>query len=226
MLKQRTIQYPVRAVGIGLHSGYKVELVLRPALPDTGIRIPSDRSGSCCVDSGERGRDRRDDAGFDAGKRRCADFHHRAFDVGLCRSGNRQSACRGECRRNSHYGWFGIFFCLSASTGRSERTGCSEKIHSCQKRVEIREGEGANLKWARLDPFNGFKLDFFIEFNHPAIDATHQHAVVDLSQVSYVRDVSRARTFGFVKDVETLRGMGLDGEVRLKTPLSWMNTGF
>ena len=84
-----------------------------------------------------------------------------------------------------------------------------KKYIRVKKRVEIREGEGANLKWARLDPFNGFKLDFFIEFNHPAIDATHQHAVVDLSQVSYVRDVSRARTFGFVKDVETLRGMGL-----------------
>ncbi|RLM52656.1 UDP-3-O-[3-hydroxymyristoyl] N-acetylglucosamine deacetylase, partial [Halobellus sp. Atlit-31R] len=77
------------------------------------------------------------------------------------------------------------------------------------KDVEIRQGEGKNEKWARLSPYDGFKLDFFIEFNHPAVDGTMQRAAVDFGDVSYVHDVARARTFGFMQDVETLRGMGL-----------------
>jgi len=77
------------------------------------------------------------------------------------------------------------------------------------KPVEIREGSGANEKWARLEPFNGFKLHFFIEFNHPAVDGTVQTAEVDFEKVSFVKDVSRARTFGFMQDVEMLRGIGL-----------------
>jgi UDP-3-O-[3-hydroxymyristoyl] N-acetylglucosamine deacetylase len=75
--------------------------------------------------------------------------------------------------------------------------------------VEVREGQGAQAKWARLEPFNGFKLKFFIEFNHPAVDGTGQTAEVDFDIESYVKEVSRARTFGFMQDVETLRGMGL-----------------
>lgn len=62
---------------------------------------------------------------------------------------------------------------------------------------------------ARLSPYDGFKLDFFIEFNHPAVDGTMQRASVDFGDVSYVHDVARARTFGFMQDVETLRGLGL-----------------
>jgi UDP-3-O-[3-hydroxymyristoyl] N-acetylglucosamine deacetylase len=77
------------------------------------------------------------------------------------------------------------------------------------KDVEIRQGSGNNEKWARLSPYDGFKLDFFIEFNHPAVDGTMQRASVGFGDVSYVHDVARARTFGFMQDVETLRGMGL-----------------
>jgi UDP-3-O-[3-hydroxymyristoyl] N-acetylglucosamine deacetylase len=77
------------------------------------------------------------------------------------------------------------------------------------KPVEVRQGSGANEKWARLTPYDGFKLDFFIEFNHPAVDGTTQRAIVDFGKVSYVHDVARARTFGFMQDVESLRGMGL-----------------
>lgn len=153
-------------------------------------------------------------------------FHNRAPDVGLTGLGIDNSACRRQCGRNSDHGRFRFFFCFSPAAGRPERAGCSEKIYSREKPVEISEGEGANRKWARLEPYNGFKTDFFIEFNHPAIDSTHQRAVIDLGKVSYVRDVSRARTFGFVKDVETLRGMGLAVVVLLKTPLSWTSIVF
>jgi UDP-3-O-[3-hydroxymyristoyl] N-acetylglucosamine deacetylase len=77
------------------------------------------------------------------------------------------------------------------------------------KPVEVREGKGAQEKWARLDPYDGFRLKFFIEFNHPAVDATGQIAEVDFGVESYVREIARARTFGFMQDVEMLRGLGL-----------------
>jgi UDP-3-O-[3-hydroxymyristoyl] N-acetylglucosamine deacetylase len=85
----------------------------------------------------------------------------------------------------------------------------AKKFIRVLKPVEIREGSGASEKWARLEPFDGFKLHFFIEFNHPAVDGTVQTAVVDFEKVSFVKDVARARTFGFMQDVEMLRGIGL-----------------
>ena len=77
------------------------------------------------------------------------------------------------------------------------------------KPVEVREGEGAHAKWARLDPFHGYKLSFEIDFNHPAVDSTGQRVEFDLSTGSYSRDIARARTFGFTKDVEMMRANGL-----------------
>jgi UDP-3-O-[3-hydroxymyristoyl] N-acetylglucosamine deacetylase len=75
--------------------------------------------------------------------------------------------------------------------------------------VEVREGAGANEKWARLEPYHGFKLSFEIDFKHPAVDSTGQHVEFDLSTGSYSRDIARARTFGFTKDVEMMRANGL-----------------
>jgi UDP-3-O-[3-hydroxymyristoyl] N-acetylglucosamine deacetylase len=77
------------------------------------------------------------------------------------------------------------------------------------KPVEVREGSGATEKWARLDPFHGYKLSFEIDFNHPAVDSTGQRVEFDLSTGSYSRDIARARTFGFTKDVEMMRANGL-----------------
>ncbi|MBV5325611.1 MAG: UDP-3-O-acyl-N-acetylglucosamine deacetylase, partial [Rhodospirillaceae bacterium] len=75
----------------------------------------------------------------------------------------------------------------------------AKKFIRVLKPVEIREGSGDKEKWARLTPYNGFKLDFFIEFNHPAVDGTQQRAKVDFGDVSYVHDEARARTFGFMQ---------------------------
>jgi UDP-3-O-[3-hydroxymyristoyl] N-acetylglucosamine deacetylase len=75
--------------------------------------------------------------------------------------------------------------------------------------VEIREGEGPTLKWARLEPYHGYKLSFEIEFNHPALDATAQRVEFDFGSGQYKRDIARARTFGFTKDVELMRSRGL-----------------
>ncbi|MBR7784436.1 UDP-3-O-acyl-N-acetylglucosamine deacetylase, partial [Undibacterium luofuense] len=90
-----------------------------------------------------------------------------------------------------------------------QQQDAAKKFIRVLKPVEIREGSGASEKWARLEPFDGFKLHFFIEFNHPAVDGTVQTAVVDFEKVSFVKDVARARTFGFMQDVEMLRGIGL-----------------
>jgi UDP-3-O-[3-hydroxymyristoyl] N-acetylglucosamine deacetylase len=75
--------------------------------------------------------------------------------------------------------------------------------------VEVREGSGAAEKWARLEPFHGYRLRFEIDFNHPAVDSTGQRVEFDLSTGNYSRDIARARTFGFTKDVEMMRANGL-----------------
>jgi UDP-3-O-[3-hydroxymyristoyl] N-acetylglucosamine deacetylase len=95
-----------------------------------------------------------------------------------------------------------------------QQAGCAEQLAAKKfirvtRPVEVREGEGAAEKWARLEPWHGYRLSFFIEFNHPAIDGTGQTAEVDLSLESYIEEIARARTFGFMQDVEMLRGMGL-----------------
>jgi UDP-3-O-[3-hydroxymyristoyl] N-acetylglucosamine deacetylase len=77
------------------------------------------------------------------------------------------------------------------------------------KTVEVREGEGANVKWARLEPHHGYKLSFEIDFRHPAVDSTGQSVVFDMDTDVYTRDIARARTFGFTRDVEMMRANGL-----------------
>jgi UDP-3-O-[3-hydroxymyristoyl] N-acetylglucosamine deacetylase len=77
------------------------------------------------------------------------------------------------------------------------------------KPVQVSDGEGQNIKWARLEPYHGYKLSFEIEFHHPAVDSTGQQVVFDMSDGVYARDIARARTFGFTKDVETMRANGL-----------------
>jgi UDP-3-O-[3-hydroxymyristoyl] N-acetylglucosamine deacetylase len=77
------------------------------------------------------------------------------------------------------------------------------------KPVEVRQGEGARLMWARLEPFHGFKLTFEIDFGHPAVDATGQRTTFDMGSGRYKRDIARARTFGFTKDFDVMRSRGL-----------------
>ncbi|PHV08228.1 UDP-3-O-[3-hydroxymyristoyl] N-acetylglucosamine deacetylase [Janthinobacterium sp. BJB412] len=209
MLKQRTVKELVRTTGVGLHSGTKVELTLRPAAPDTGIvfrRVDLDP---------------------------VVDFPASAAAVGdtrmasvLVKDGARvstvehlMSACAGLGIDNLYIdvsaeeipimdGSASSFVYLLQQAGVYEQPA-AKKFIRVLKPVEIREGQGDKEKWARLTPYNGFKLDFFIEFNHPAVDGTTQRAHVDFGDVSYVHDVARARTFGFMQDVEMLRGIGL-----------------
>ncbi|HXA48035.1 MAG TPA: UDP-3-O-acyl-N-acetylglucosamine deacetylase [Burkholderiaceae bacterium] len=209
MLKQRTVKQLVKTVGVGLHSGTKVELTLRPAAPDTGIVF------------------RRVDLNP------IVDFPAYALEVGdtrmastLEKDGARvstvehlMSACAGLGIDNLYVdltaeeipimdGSASSFVFLLQQAGMQEQN-VAKKFIRVKKTVEVRQGEGANEKWARLEPFNGYKMKFFIEFNHPAVDGTGQTGEVDFAIESYVKEISRARTFGFMQDVEALRGIGL-----------------
>ena len=209
MLKQRTVKQQVRTVGVGLHSGTKVELTLRPAAIDTGIvfrRVDLDPVVEFPASAGVVG-DTRMASVLIKDEARVSTVEHL------------MSACAGLGIDNLFVdvsaeeipimdGSATSFVYLLQQAGVEEQAAAKKFIRVLRD-VEVRQGSGAGEKWARLSPYNGFKLDFFIEFNHPAVDGTAQTAAVDFGEVSYVHDVARARTFGFMQDVESLRGMGL-----------------
>ena len=209
MLKQRTLKSLTRAVGVGLHSGQRVELTLRPAAPDTGIvfrRVdlpdPVD-----IVMSATAVTDTRMASTVSSGNAKVATVEHL------------MSACAGLGIDNLYVditaeevpildGSAASFVFLLQSAG-IELQNVPRRFIRVLKPVEVREGSGANEKWARLDPFHGYKLRFEIEFNHPAVDSSGQLVEFDMSTGSYSRDIARARTFGFTKDVEMMRANGL-----------------
>jgi UDP-3-O-[3-hydroxymyristoyl] N-acetylglucosamine deacetylase len=205
MLKQRTLKTLVRTVGIGLHSGNKVELVLRPAAVDTGIvyrrtdveppvDIPAEANSVVDV-------------------RMATTLGKDGVIVGTVE--HLSSALAGLGIDNCYVdvdapeipimdGSAASFVFLIQSAGIEEQNAPKRFIR-VKKTVEIREGD----KWVKLEPHFGFKLKFSIDFNHPAIDATAQVVEVDLAREPYVASVARARTFGFVNEVEALRAVGL-----------------
>ncbi|NMM26434.1 MAG: UDP-3-O-acyl-N-acetylglucosamine deacetylase [Glaciimonas sp.] len=209
MLKQRTIKQTVKTVGVGLHSGTKVELTLRPCGPDSGItfrRVDLDPIVSFPAAAMGIGDTRMASTLVNQGARVSTVEHVMSACAGLGIDNLVIDVSAEEIPIMD--GSASSFVFLLQQAGMQEQ-GAAKKFIRVLKPVEIREGQGATEKWARLEPFNGFKLDFFIEFNHPAVDGTSQQAEVDFDRVSYVRDVARARTFGFMQDVETLRGLGL-----------------
>jgi UDP-3-O-[3-hydroxymyristoyl] N-acetylglucosamine deacetylase len=209
MLKQRTIRQTIKTVGIGLHSGTRVELILRPAPVDTGIvftRIDLDPPVVLPATAVGVG-DTRMASTLANEQGRVSTVEHL------------MSACAGLGLDNLYVdvtaeeipimdGSASSFVFLLQQAGLQEQNA-PKKFIRVTKPVEVREGSGASEKWARLEPYDGFRLKFFIEFNHPAVDATGQYAEVDFAMDSYVKEISRARTFGFMQDVETLRGLGL-----------------
>ena len=219
MLRQRTIKTVTRAVGVGVHSGHKVELTLRPAAADTGVvfrRIdlapPVDIPVSATAVSDTRMASTIS-AGGDPQAPKVQTIEHL------------MSACAGLGLDNLVVditaeevpildGSAASFVFLLQSAG-IELQDAPKRFIRVKRTVEVREGDGATLKWARLEPFHGYKLSFEIEFNHPAVDATGRRVEFDFSQGVYKRDIARARTFGFTKDVEMMRarGLGLGGNM-------------
>ncbi|HEY6133001.1 MAG TPA: UDP-3-O-acyl-N-acetylglucosamine deacetylase [Rubrivivax sp.] len=219
MLAQRTLKSLTRAVGVGVHSGQKVELTLRPAPPDTGVvfrrtdlPVPVDIPVNALAVSDTRMASTISPGG-DPGAPKVQTIEHL------------MSACAGLGLDNLYVditadevpildGSAASFVFLLQSAG-IEVQDAPKRFIRVTKAVEIREGEGASLKWARLEPYDGYKLTFEIEFDHPAVNATGQRVEFDMGSGQYKRDIARARTFGFTKDVEMMRtrGLGLGGSM-------------
>jgi len=209
MLAQRTLKTLTKAVGVGLHSGQRVELTLRPAAPDTGIvfrRIDLPEPVDIPVNA-EAVTDTRLASTISAGQAKVLTVEHL------------MSACAGLGIDNLYVditaeevpildGSASSFVFLLQSAGVVEQQA-PKRFVRVLKPVEVSEGEGQNIKWARLTPYHGYKLSFEIDFRHPAVDSTGQQVVFDMSEGVYSRDIARARTFGFTKDVEMLRANGL-----------------
>ena len=209
VLQQRTLKSITRAVGVGLHSGQRVELTLRPAPADTGVvfrRVdlpePVDIMVSAVAVS-----DTRLASTLSNGSVKVHTVEHL------------MSACAGLGVDNLYVditaeevpildGSAASFVFLLQSAGIVLQNAPRRFIRLLAP-VEVRDGQGAAEKWARLEPFHGYRLSFEIDFAHPAVDATGQRVVFDMSTDSYSRDIARARTFGFTKDVEMMRANGL-----------------
>ena len=209
MLQQRTLKTLTRAVGVGLHSGQRVELTLRPAQPDTGIvfrRVDLPQPVDIPIRA-EAVTDTRLASTIAVGNAKVHTVEHL------------MSACAGLGIDNLYVditaeevpildGSSSSFVFLLQSAG-IELQKAPKRFIRIKSPIEVREGEGQNLKWARFDPYHGFKLRFEIDFAHPAVDSTGQCVEFDMGLDNYTRDIARARTFGFTKDVEMLRNNGL-----------------
>ena len=209
MLRQRTLKSLIRASGVGLHSGVKVNMVLRPAAPDTGIvfrRIDLDPVVDLPASALMVG-----------DTRMCSCLENNGAKVGTIE--HLMSAFAGLGIDNAYVdldaaevpildGSASPFVFLLQSAGIDEQAKAKRFIR-VKRRVEVREADRSGDKWARFDPYEGFRLSFSIAFNHPAIDRSGQETTIDFAEHSYVREVSRARTFGFMQEVEWLRENGL-----------------
>jgi UDP-3-O-[3-hydroxymyristoyl] N-acetylglucosamine deacetylase len=209
VLQQRTLKSITRAVGVGLHSGQRVELTLRPAPPDTGIvfrRIDLPEPVEIRM-TAEAVTDTRLASTVSTGGAKVQTVEHL------------MSACAGIGIDNLYIditadevpildGSASSFVFLLQSAGIALQKA-PRRFIKVIKPVEVREGEGANVKWARLEPYHGYKLSFEIDFDHRVLNSSGQRFEFDLGGGSYSRDIARARTFGFTKDVEYMRSKGL-----------------
>jgi UDP-3-O-[3-hydroxymyristoyl] N-acetylglucosamine deacetylase len=211
MIRQRTLKNVIRATGVGLHSGEKVYMTLRPAAPDTGIVF------------------RRTDFARPVEVKARAEL---VGDTSLCTAlvqgdvrimttEHLLSAMAGLGIDNAYVdlstaevpimdGSAGPFVFLLQSAGIEEQAKAKRFVR-IKKPIKVESGD----KWARFEPFEGFKVGFTIEFAHPMIDKSVSSAEIDFSTTSFVKEVSRARTFGFMKDIEFLheRNLALGGSM-------------
>ena len=192
-----------------MHSGQRVELTLRPAPINTGIvfrRIDLPQPVDIVI-SAMAVTDTRMASTISSGQAKVHTVEHL------------MSACAGLGLDNLYIditaeevpildGSASSFVFLLQSAGIALQNAPKQFVRIL-KTVEVREGEGASAKWARLTPYEGYKLSFEIDFGHPAVDSTGQRVEFDQGLDSYSRDIARARTFGFTKDVEMMRANGL-----------------
>ena len=212
MLKQRTLKTTIKTTGVGLHTGARVEIVLRPAAADTGIvfhRVDLPVPVSLPADALHVG-----------DTRLSSTLTHDGASISTVE--HLMSALAGLGVDNLHVdvggpeipimdGSAGPFVFLLQSAGIVEQEARKRYLRILSP-VEVKDGD----KWARFEPYNGFKLDFTIDFPHPMFGIENRNVVIDFALHSYVKEVARARTFGFMQEVEAMRaaGLGLGGSLQ------------
>jgi UDP-3-O-[3-hydroxymyristoyl] N-acetylglucosamine deacetylase len=205
MLRQRTLKSLVRASGVGLHTGQKVRIALRPAPADTGIVFRRVDLASP-VDIPAR-------AELVGETKLCSGLVQ--GEVKVYTVEHLMSALAGLGIDNAFVdldaaelpimdGSASPFALLLQQAGIEEQLA-AKRFLRVRKAVEVREGD----KWARLEPYAGFRLSFSIDFRHPVIERSTQSVTVDFAETSYLKEIARARTFGFMHEVEDLKDSGL-----------------
>lgn len=205
MLRQRTLKSLVGATGVGLHTGRKVRMSLRPAQPDTGIVFRRlDLPGAAEIPA-------RADL---VGETRLCSCLVRG-EIKIYTVEHLMSALSGLGVDNAYVdldgpevpimdGSAAPFVLLIQQAGLEEQ-GAPKRFLRVKKRIEAKDGD----KWAALEPYEGFKLSFSIVYKHPVIEKSNTSLTVDFATTSYLKEVARARTYGFMHDVEDLRDVGL-----------------
>jgi UDP-3-O-[3-hydroxymyristoyl] N-acetylglucosamine deacetylase len=205
MIRQRTLKTTVKATGVGVHTGGKVAMALRPAPIDTGIVFcRSDLPGNPAIPAHALnvGNTTMATVIEKDGARVSTVEHLMSAFAGLGIDNAFVDVSAEEVPIMD--GSAGTFVFLLQSAGVVEQPA-AKKYLRILKAVEVEKGD----RKVRLEPFNGFKVSFAIEFAHPVFEATAKHVDIDFAEVSFVREVARARTFGFTQDVEKMRSLGL-----------------
>ena len=205
MIRQRTLKNVIRATGVGLHSGEKVYMTLRPAAPDTGIvfrRIDFARPVEIKADAQLVGDTSLCTALVQGDVRVMTIEHLLSAMAGLGIDNAYVDLSTAEVPIMD--GSAGPFVFLLQSAGIEEQNKAKRFIR-IKSTIKVEDGD----KWARFEPFDGFKVGFTIDFNHPMFQKSVSSAEIDFSSTSFVKEVSRARTFGFMKDIEYLRERNL-----------------
>lgn len=205
MRRQRTLKSVVRTSGVGLHTGERVDLVLCPAALDQGIRfVRSDLPGRPSVQARmDRVTDTRLSTLIEEGPARVSTIEHLMSALAGLGVDNATIEISGP-EVPILDGSSAPFVFLIQTVGMVEQEGLRRYLRILEP-MEVRQGD----KVARFEPYDGFRLTYEGHFEHPAIQATGSAVTIDFSRTSYVREVSRARTFGFTRDVEYLRNQGL-----------------
>jgi len=205
VIQQRTLKNLIRATGVGLHTGEKVFLTLRPAAPDTGIvftRVDLPHPVEIKADPYAVGDTRLSSCLVKDGASIATVEHLMSALAGLGIDNVYIDVTAPEVPIMD--GSAGPFVFLLQSAGIEEQNA-PKKFIRILKTVEIADGD----KWVRLAPYHGFKIDLAIDFAHPVFERGRQSVTIDFSSTSFIKEVSRARTFGFMQDVETMRAHGL-----------------
>jgi UDP-3-O-[3-hydroxymyristoyl] N-acetylglucosamine deacetylase len=205
MLKQRTLKGSIKTTGVGLHTGARVDLNLRPAPPDTGIvfqRIDLAQPISITAHAKHVGDTRLSSSLEKDGVKISTVEHLMSALAGLGIDNLYVDVAGPEIPIMD--GSAGPFVFLLQSAGIEEQPARKRYLR-IKEPVEVRRDD----KWARFEPFHGFKLDFTIDFPHPVFGVESRQVVIDFAHHSYTKEVSRARTFAFMEDVEAMREAGL-----------------